>query len=257
MLDAPTGRMVADGFLARMKTKSARVYLSKISAVFNRAIREWGLTCANPFASLDIRNEGRDAKMIEAFTLPELQTIASACIADDTEVAWICAMQMATGARVQEISRLRVTDLRLDGEIPHIKIREHYALGRGVKTQGSERDVPLVGIGLWAAGRALSQSGAHRGWLFHLGTLSSDGAGSDRVGKWLTHVLPGSTKRSHSLRHAAVTRMTVAGASQDIIDEIVGHAATTKSKVAAGYAHGYPLAMLRDALALISLPAPE
>jgi hypothetical protein len=36
-------------------------------------------------------------------------------------------------------------------EIPYINICPYEALGRSLKTPGSARVVPLLGIGLWAA----------------------------------------------------------------------------------------------------------
>jgi hypothetical protein len=98
-------RKVADKLSTGLKTKTVRVYLSRISAVFNRGLKEWQLSCTNPFVSLDLKHEGRDSKKVETFTFEELEMIASACITADNEVAWVSAMQMAPGARVQEISR--------------------------------------------------------------------------------------------------------------------------------------------------------
>jgi hypothetical protein len=91
-------RKVSETFLASMKSTSARVYINKISAVINKAKVEWQLSCVNPFSSLDIRNEGDDAKVVEDFTLPELEKIAAACLHRDDDVAWVVALQLATGA---------------------------------------------------------------------------------------------------------------------------------------------------------------
>jgi hypothetical protein len=188
-------RKVCDGFLQRMKTRSARVYISRIVSVFNRAIREWELNCSNPFASLDIKGEGRDAKKVVAFTLEELQAIAAACLSRNDDIAWVAGMQLATGARIQEIAGLRVEDLQLDDPIPHIKIREHYDLGRHIKNTGSERDIPLLGVGLWGAQSALASSGGHNGWLVRYGSMSP-GNTTNLVNRWLLE-LTGTAKRSH------------------------------------------------------------
>jgi hypothetical protein len=67
---------------------------------------------------------------------------------------------MDTGARLGEIVGLRRDDLSLAGPVPYVSIREHPALGRTLKTPNSRRKVPLVGMALWAAERALTVSQA-------------------------------------------------------------------------------------------------
>jgi integrase len=248
-------RAVLQSFISEVKTASARAYLTRIVAVVNRAIKEWELPCNNAFGGLDIKNENRDSKEVEAFTLDELTLISAACLARDDSIGWIAGMQLMSGARISEISCLRVNDLRLDDPIPHVKIREHYDLGRTLKNTESERDVPLVGIALWAAKRALASSGDHGGWLFHFDRRSK--ANFNWKVNLMLKKLTGTGKCSHSLRHSLICRMTVAEVPQDMIDGLVGHAAVTKSKVAAAYFHGYPLAKLRDALALVAIAGPE
>lgn len=53
-----------------------------------------------------------------------------------------------TGARPKEICNLRPEDIRLDGNIPHIQIR--FMEDAELKTDASERDIPLVGAALLA-----------------------------------------------------------------------------------------------------------
>ena len=73
-------------------------------------------------------------------------------------------MQLSSGSRLGEICGLRVGDVMLKGETPYLHIRPHERLGRTLKTPGSERQVPLVSIGLWAAKQATKGEGT--GWLF-------------------------------------------------------------------------------------------
>ncbi|OIQ19304.1 MAG: hypothetical protein BM557_06255 [Flavobacterium sp. MedPE-SWcel] len=53
-----------------------------------------------------------------------------------------------TGARISELTGLEAADVILDGVIPHIKIRPNQT--RALKTPQSERDIPLVGVSLYA-----------------------------------------------------------------------------------------------------------
>jgi integrase len=244
-------RKVADKLALTMKSKSLRTYLSRICAIVNRGLTEWQLSCTNPFAKIDIKHEGRDAKKVETFSADELALIADACWTTDDEVAWISAMQMATGARVQEISRLRVDDVILDHAIPHIKIREHYGLERTIKTDASERDVPILGLGFWAAQHALMQSSGHSGWLFHTGELNKN-EGANKVNRWLKKL--GFSKASHSFRHTVIDQLRDnIEIPEKLAERIVGHA---KGSMHDQYGAGYSLERLRDALQTIAPAVP-
>ena len=69
---------------------------------------------------------------------------------------------MESGARPSEIVNLTAAQIVLDGPIPFIRIR---AEGRVLKTEHSERDIPLVGwlwtpcVGILTASRATSTRG--------------------------------------------------------------------------------------------------
>ena len=113
-----------------------------------------------------------DAQERLPFTIPELQAIASACHRLNDDIRHIIGLQMDTGARLGEFVALRVDDVYLEDAsngsgatfVPHIWLRPHKALGRTLKTPGSERKVPLVGEALWGAKAALKASKGP--WLF-------------------------------------------------------------------------------------------
>lgn len=64
---------------------------------------------------------------------------------------------METGARPSELVNLRKDQIRLLAAIPHIRVevleRDDNAPGRELKTEQSERDIPLVGLALDAMRR--------------------------------------------------------------------------------------------------------
>lgn len=68
----------------------------------------------------------------------------------------ITLMLIETGCRPSEIINLQPGDIHLDGEVPYISIRARAsgATRREVKTDTSERDIPLVGVSLEAARRS-------------------------------------------------------------------------------------------------------
>ena len=65
--------------------------------------------------------------------------------------SWLVALISDTGMRLSEAAGLHVDDINLDSEIPHIDLKPHAS--RGLKTRGSQRQIPLVGASLWAARR--------------------------------------------------------------------------------------------------------
>jgi integrase len=240
---------VRDRFLASgIKTATVRRELNRIKAVFNVGLTEFDLSgVKNPFEKLRILNEEQDAEKREPFTTKELQTINQACRERNDDIRHIIAFQADTGARLGEIVGLRVGDVVLDHATPHIHIRPHVKLGRTLKTDTSERHVPLVGVALWAAQMAVEankKAGGKKGWLFP--RYASDGSikathASNTINKWLQAVTK-TDKTSHSFRHTMRDRLRHVGTPQDIQDAIGGWGTKT---VGMGYGEGYRLEQLK------------
>ncbi len=148
------------------KTATVRRKLNSINAVFNKGVREFELKgVENPFAEMDIKGEGEDTESRHPFTREELERVATACKASDDDKRYIIAIQLDTGARLSEIIGLRKGDVFLEGEVPHIWIRAHPALGHTLKNKHSQRKVPLVGMALWGVRRqakAVRKAGCFR-----------------------------------------------------------------------------------------------
>jgi integrase len=239
-------RRVLDSMCARgLKTASVKRYLGVLSAVFAVGLLEFEFDSKKPFSSLAIPNAGKDAKIIPSFTETELRQIATAAINQKVPEGLIATMQVETGCRVAEIAMLRASDIHLDEPIPFIDIIEHLAHGRRLKTPGSIRALPLLGVSLEAARIALAAS---RGsdWLFpRLGK----GNPSSKVNPWLNKTL-GGKRGSHSMRHSMESRLILAGTNQRLIDTILGHVTGGMGSV---YFSGYGLADLAEALEKVKL----
>jgi integrase len=240
---------VRDHLLATgIKTATVRRELNRIKAVFNVGLTEFDLSgVKNPFEKLRIANEDHDAKTRDPFTTQELQAISRACHEWNDDIRHIIALQADTGARLGEIVGLRIEDVVLDHATPHIHIRPHVKLGRTLKTDTSERKVPLVGVALWAAQEAVKanrMAGGKKGWLFP--RYASDGSikathASNSINKWLQSVTK-TGKTSHSFRHTMRDRLRYAGTPHDIQDVIGGWGTKT---VGMGYGQGYRLEQLK------------
>jgi integrase len=230
------------------KTGTVRKRLGAAKAVFNKGRLEFDMQhVRNPFKRVDIPGEAVDATRRESFTETELAVIRSACLGADDDVRHIVAIQADTGARLGEVVGLRSDDVVLDAEVPHIRIRPHVKLGRSIKTTASERDVPILGIALWAARRALGeakQRGRGQGWLFPRyaadGSIKSTTA-SGTINKWLRS-LTATNKSSHSFRHAMRTRLRHHEVPEAVQDAIGGWG---KRTVGGGYGEPYLLKQIR------------
>ena len=85
------------------------------------------------------------------YLLRTSEEIQQECMSIDDEARWLVALISDTGMRLSEAAGLHVDDIKLDCEIPHIDLKPHA--WRGLKTRGSQRQIPLVGASLWAAKR--------------------------------------------------------------------------------------------------------
>ncbi len=233
------------------KTATVRRKLNSINAVFNKGVREFELKgVENPFAEMDIKGEGEDTESRHPFTREELERVAAACKASDDDKRHIIAIQLDTGARLSEIIGLRRGDVFLEGEVPHIWIRAHPALGHTLKNKHSQRKVPLVGMALWGVQR--TSEGSAQGWLFPRyatdGNLKADSA-SATLNKWLK-AQTGADKTTHSFRHAMRDRLRAVEAPQEIQDDIGGWGERT---IGQGYGEGHALAAKHKWLSKIIL----
>ena len=115
------------------------------------------------------------------------------------------------------------TDINLNAEIPFIRIQRHP--WRGLKTQASERDVPLVGASLWAAQRLLEADNdtAFAFPRYNQTSTTAANSASAALNKWMKAYVPtGCTL--HSFRHSMRDRLRAVQCPADIIDQIGGWA---------------------------------
>src|SRR6476620_10318588 len=115
---------------------------------------------------------------------------------------------MESGARPSEIVNLTAAQIVLDAPIPFIRIR---AEGRLLKTDHSERDIPLVGLALEAMKR-------HRnGFLRYFDKGSNLSATLMKYMK-ARKLLPTPKLSVYSFRHAFKDRLKAVEAPEELID---------------------------------------
>ena len=208
-----------------------------VKAVVNFSIKEQGLDCKNPFAGVYLPSEVNKKRLpIKDAKLKQLQ---KECVRLDDDIRWLVALISDTGMRLSESVGLLVDDLVVDVQHPYINLTGHPH--RHLKTDSSERVIPLVGVALWAAQRikqAPSTPFCFERYCDIEGCNSN--SASAAINKWIK-TIAGSEAVIHGLRHGFRDRLRAVEAPVDMIDQLGGWSLRS---VGQGYGDGYPLELL-------------
>ena len=212
-----------------------RVFNSILS-VLNFSISEHALLFKNPFSGVFY---DRKLGVQTRFPLPikDLTEVKAQCQTYDDELRWAVALVADTGMRLAEAVGLAREDLCIETDIPYVIVRPHS--WRRLKTAGSERIIPLVGVALWAATRLVNNNNGTKFCFpqYNKSRTTNANSASAALNKWLkNYVSNGSTM--HNFRHSIRDRLRAVECPSDIIDQIGGW---TTSGVGQSYGEGYPL----------------
>ena len=242
-----------------MAPATVQKWLNALRSVLSWGKREGYLT-ANPAEGITVsakvdREEGR-----QPYSAEDLQKLFSrdACDARKGRPAdtWLPFLAMYTGARLEELGQLRVSDVRVEEDVPFLAIEPGD--GKRVKTRSSRRRIPihpeLVRLGLLTFVMSQREAGVER--LFPELRATSYGSVTAAWSKfWGKHARElGATdhrKTFHSFRHGFKDACRRAGLSEEVHDALTGHA---NGSVGRGYGLGVPLGVLGEAVAKVSYP---
>ena len=219
-----------------LTTNSVKRNFATIRSVINLAIQEHGLECRNPFSKVYLPDLD-DAKKRKPIPIENIKEIQRECMSIDDEARWLVALISDTGMRLSEAAGLHVDDIKLDCEIPHIDLKPHA--WRGLKTRGSQRQIPLVGASLWAAKRVKANNTASP-YAFPKYTSAKGtnaNSASAAINKWLKPRVPDGCV-VHSFRHSLRDRLRAVQCPSDMIDQIGGW---STAGVGQSYGEGYSL----------------
>ena len=219
-------------------TSVIRVF-SVIKAILNFCIKEQGLDCKNAFSGIYLPSENNKKRYpIKDSKLKRLQR---ECVLLDDDIRWLVALISDSGMRLSEAVGLLVDDIVLDAEQPDITLIKHPH--RRLKTDASERVIPLVGASLWAA-RRIKENRTSRFCFSRY--CSEDNCNSNSasaaINKWIKTIV-GSEALIHGLRHGFRDRLRAVEAPVDMIDQLGGWSLRS---VGQGYGDGYPLQNLEQ-----------
>ncbi|PPC93077.1 MAG: integrase [Methylotenera sp.] len=244
---ADANLFVAKLLESRVKTATVKRLISSVRVIYHFVIKEkeMSLIKENPFSSVSVSGFGKDAKRRTSFSKDQLNKLRAEYHSKDDSIRWLVALQTDLGCRLGEAAGLALDDLHLNAEIPYVSIRPHP--WRSLKTEGSERDVPLVGDSLWAAKRIVETSAKDAKFAFPRytthGSCNANNA-SATINKWFQTV--GLSKTTHELRHTMTDRLRNTNANAMVIDAVCGWG--KKGALRDVYGFGFALQMLHEAL---------
>ncbi len=231
-----------------MTMKTVKRVFASVRAIVNLTISEEGLGCNNAFARTYFPAEINPIKR-KPIPVDEIKRIQKLCMTTDDDMRWLIALISDTGMRLGEAAGLHLDDIRLNEPIPYIDLRPHP--WRSLKTKGSERCIPLVGVAQWAAERIV-KNGMESKLAFprYCNEFSCNAnSASNGLNKWLHQTMP---KRVviHSFRHSLRDRLRAVECPTEIVDAIGGWQVAS---VGQRYGNGYPLKVLMTWLTKIEL----
>lgn len=182
----------------------------------------------------------------------ELTVNQSGLVRSDSH-KWGALLGMFTGARLNEICQLEMTDIQQEGGIWFLNITDEGDNNKSVKANASRRKVPLHAelIRVGFLDFVETRKGGAR--LFPDFSFSKNGGYGRNLGRWFNEsFLPRLNMKHqslvfHSYRHTMVTRLGQADVPQPLIQCIVGHAREGVTQEVY-MRDGYRMVQLRDAI---------
>jgi integrase len=218
-----------------------------LNSTLNFAIHEHALELSNPFSRVYF---DRTDKVKKRLPIPNdvIREIQNECCKIDDDMRWLLALISDTGMRLSEAAGLSLSDIVLDHEIPHVIVQTHP--WRTLKTQASERKIPLVGTALWAAQRIKYQTGKHTFAFprYNRSELTNGNSASAALNKWLNSRIPDGCS-VHSFRHSMRDRLRAVNCPLEMVDQIGGWSRET---VGQGYGLGYDLEKVQQVMKSIT-----
>ena len=207
-----------------------------IKSIINLAMAEHGIEGRNPFSSIYMPDEIQEER--QPIPLDVIRRIQRDCMGIDDEMRWLLALISDTGMRLSEAAELHKDDIILDAPIPYISLQPHS--WRRLKTKGSVRLIPLIGVALWAAKRIQQHDSSYAFPRYCDGKICNANSASAALNKWMKPRLKDNAV-VHSFRHSMRDRLRAVECPSDIIDQIGGWSA---SSIGASYGKGYELPVL-------------
>jgi integrase len=193
---------------------TANKSIGRISSMYRTINENRQLGLAAIFENLRIGG-GKDKQRV-AFAIGFVQEriLAEGVFADlNAEARRVIYLVSETGLRLSEACNLSRTTIRLNAPVPHVQIRPE---GREIKTDQSQRDIPLVGAALMAMREQPDGFPRYRDKADSLSALVNQALEARGL-----RPHPGQTL--YSLRHTFEDRLTAVEAPEKVVAALMGH----------------------------------
>ncbi|HEX4112139.1 MAG TPA: tyrosine-type recombinase/integrase [Stellaceae bacterium] len=226
----------------KASVKTANKDLGQLSRMLKEMSIRRRLNLPEIFKGLHLRGEVDKSRLPYDPAFIQTQLLGSALAGLNEDARFVLYVMIETGLRPSEIVNLRENTILLGASIPYIRIT---ADGRRLKTEHSEREIPLVGVALKVLQRRPAGFPKYHDNATGL---------SATVNKYLIEndLRPTKDHTLYSLRHSFKDRLVAAEAPDSLIDSLMGHK-TYKPK----YGKGPPLELKLKYLAQIALRTPD
>ena len=221
-------------FQRSLTSTSIQRIFSTIRAAMNITIQEDGLSCTNAFAKTYLPFEERPKRAV--ILSEDIKRVQKICLGMADERRLLIALISDTGMRLSEALGLVWSDVQLEHEYPHINLVPHP--WRPLKTSGSKRLVPLVGVSLEAT-KVMHRQALHTQFLFpsYTNEMKCNGnSASAALNKWMKAYTGQGVV--HSFRHSFRDRLRAAEVGTELTDQLGGWAL---SSVGQSYGAGHTL----------------
>ncbi|MBR9973068.1 site-specific integrase [Magnetospirillum sulfuroxidans] len=257
--------IVAPG-IEKLNVQTINKYLATYAGLFIWA-KNNGYVDDAVFSGFTIRQTKKPGKGgRDAFSADQVSTMLAELVHNKTGLIhkdyqkWGPLIGLYTGARLNEISQIHLSDIRKEQGIWCFDVNDDDD-GKQLKTGASKRLVPihsrLIDLGLLKHVEAMREKGAKK--LFPDFSYCPKNGWGCSLGRWFNDTFLkkiGLTDKGlvfHSLRHTVVTFLMQANIPEPIVKAIIGHAqaGVTQQNY---FKDGYTLRQLSDALEHLHWP---
>ncbi len=202
-------RVVDDDVAAKTANKD----MGQLSRMLKDMSIRRRLNLPDIFKGLHLRGETDKSRLPYEPSFIQTRSLGGALGGLNEDARFVLYVMIETGLRPSEIVNLRENTIVLEARVPHVRI---VADGRRLKTQDSEREIPLVGVAL----KTLRQR--PHGFPKYRDKATSLSA---TVNKFLLEngLRPTQDHTVYSLRHSFRDRLVGVEAPDSLIDSLMGH----------------------------------